>query len=180
MRNLLFLGMAFFSTGAFPLAFPVAYSMPAQVLLIRHAEKPESGNDLSEQGYARAKALPAFFTKNPVVNRFGPIAAVYAMKAASEDSSNRPVETVIPTAKTLGLIIHAQYPRKIIVPLVSEIKNSPELDGKTVLICWEHKMIPLIAQEFGFFNAPTQWDGHVFNQVWALSLNPMEARHLKF
>ncbi len=164
MRILFFWGMIFFSASAL--------SMPAQVLLIRHAEKPESGNDLNAQGYARANALPAFFIKDPIVNRYGPIASIYAMKAASDDSSNRPVETVIPTAKALGLVIHADYPKKMIAPLISEIKNSTEYSGKTVLICWEHKMIPLIAQGLGFLSAPLKWDGSVFNQVWVLLFSP--------
>jgi len=37
---------------------------PAQVILIRHAEKPEQGHDLSLPGRQRAAALVPYFREN--------------------------------------------------------------------------------------------------------------------
>ena len=37
-----------------------------------------------------------------------------------------------------------------------------------VLICWEHKHIPLIAQALGATNAPSAWSGSDFDSVWEI------------
>ena len=57
-----------------------ASAMPAQVVIIRHGEKPAEGNGLNARGFQRAAALPQFFQNNPTVTAFGPAAAIYAMK----------------------------------------------------------------------------------------------------
>ena len=51
-----------------------------QVIVIRHGEKPDSGNGLNSQGFARAQALVDFLLNNPAVTKFGTPAAIYAMK----------------------------------------------------------------------------------------------------
>jgi hypothetical protein len=56
-----------------------AWATPAQVLIIRHAEKGASGKDLSSAGDARAQALVGFFENNPEVTQYGTPAAIYAM-----------------------------------------------------------------------------------------------------
>jgi hypothetical protein len=78
------------------------------------------------------------------------------------------VETVIPTAKALNLPIHQNLMKDDTSALVQEITNAPEYNGKTVIICWEHKMIPIIASQFGLLNGPQTWDGNVFDRAWIL------------
>lgn len=148
-----------------------AWAAPAQVLMIRHAEKPSSGNDLSPAGYARAKALVAYFEKTPTVTTYGTPAAIYAMGYGSEDSSHRAIETVTPLAQALGLSILDQYQEEDIKPLVNEILTTPAYDGKMVLLCWEHNMIPQIAQAFGENNMPDTWDSDDFWSVWELNFS---------
>ncbi len=145
-----------------------SFAMPAQVVLIRHGEKPEVGNDLNAQGYARANALPGFFKTNPVITAYGPVSGIFAMERASEQNSNRAVETVIPTAKALNLPIHQNHMKDDTSAVVQEVMNTPEYNGKTVVICWEHKMIPIFASQFGLLNGPQTWDGNVFDRAWIL------------
>ena len=148
-----------------------AYALPAQVVLLRHAEKPypDEGSHLSAQGYERARAWVGFFSNDARVNRFGPIAALYAMKPKNAEGSVRAIETLEPTSRSLGIPIRSDYMREDVDPIVREISNSPSLNGKTVVICWEHKMIPILAHAFGALSAPGNWPGSVFDQVWFLT-----------
>jgi hypothetical protein len=148
-------------------AVPAA-AAPAQVIIIRHGEKPASGPDLDEQGYARAQALVDFFEHAPSVTRFGPPAAIYAMDPKDADGSQRPIETVTPLADALHLAIDADYKREKIPELVHDVMTNAAADGRTVLICWEHKAIPDIARAFGVASPP-DWKGKVFDRAWVLT-----------
>jgi len=148
------------------------WGMPAQVILIRHGEKPATGNDLNDQGYQRAALLPKFFSSTPSVEQFGPPVAIFAMNPGASDGSNRAVETVTPLAQSLGLTLQGNYTKDDVSPLVNDIENNSSYDGHMVLICWEHKVIPLIAAAFGLQNGPTDWDGSdVFDRAWILTFD---------
>ncbi|NNN05524.1 MAG: histidine phosphatase family protein [Elusimicrobia bacterium] len=146
-----------------------AWAAPAQVIVIRHGEKPPSGPDLDEQGYARAQALVGFFQNNPAVTQFGTPAAIYAMDPKGPNGSLRAIETVTPLAQALGLSINKDYKRKDIPQLVQDILSNSAYDGKTVLICWEHRVIPDIVDAFGWTSAPQSWAGSSFDRAWVLT-----------
>src|SRR5665213_1161111 len=80
----------------------VASATPAQIVIIRHGEKPKSGPDLDARGYQRAHALVGFFEKNPAMLRFGRPVAIYAMAPktqvdpSDDEGSLRAIETVQP------------------------------------------------------------------------------------
>ena len=80
-----------------------ALAIPAQVVLIRHGEKPKQGNELNQQGCERAFLLPDFFKNNPIVNAYGGPAGFFAMAPKSQDSSVRAVQTLVPTVATFNL-----------------------------------------------------------------------------
>jgi hypothetical protein len=152
-----------------------SWATPAQVLLIRHGEKPSTGDDLSPQGQQRAQAYVHYFETNPEVLEYGTPVAIYAMKASTgsddTDFSYRPVETVTPLAQALGLQVQANYEKDDIQPLVSEIMSNPAYEGKMVLICWEHKVIVDIAAQFGVSPTPETWSGSVYDQVWEIDFS---------
>jgi len=152
-----------------------SWATPAQVLIIRHGEKPSTGDDLSPQGQQRAQAYVHYFETNPDVLDYGTPVAIYAMKASAggedEDLSFRPVETVTPLAQALGLQVQANYEKDDVQSLVSDIMSNPAYDGKMVLICWEHKVIVDIAAQFGVSPTPNAWPGSVFDQVWEINFS---------
>jgi hypothetical protein len=150
------------------LSMPSAWATPAQVVIIRHAEKPPIGNDLNAQGYQRANALPGFFSSNSIVDAFGDPVAIYAMAPSKADGTMRPIETVTPLAQQLGLTIQENYTKNDLQPVVSEIMNDPQYDGRMVVVCWEHTVIPQLAQTFGLTNGPTMWPDNVFDIAWVL------------
>ena len=141
---------------------------PAQILIIRHAEKPADGIHLSPEGEQRAAALVEYFEKNPDVTKYGTPAAIYAIQPKDDDSSVRSIETVTPLAKALGIAIKTPFNKDEVKDLAKEILADKNYDGKMVLICWDHKMIPELAKKLGVNTAPEKWPGSVFNQVWEI------------
>src|SRR5580692_8328937 len=105
LKKIIFLGIF--------LSASIVFASPAQVIIIRHGEKPESGNSLSPQGWARARALVKYFETNPDVTQFGTPVAIYASRAEAEEqvegSSLRMIQTVTPLAQALGLKINSTY-----------------------------------------------------------------------
>lgn len=153
-----------------------AYAEPAQVILIRHAEKQPGEPVLSAKGYKRAALLKDFFLKEAAVTHYGAPAAIYAAAPKNEDSSIRSIQTVTPLAKALGLDIDDSYTRGQTGKLVREIMETPAYDGRMVLVCWQHDNLVKIAYGLAEYNnsprvnIPLVWDDATFDRVWILDL----------
>jgi hypothetical protein len=158
-----FLGLLLVSSSAF--------ATPAQIVIIRHGEKPPKGDELSQQGCERAYMLPNFFESNSIVNRYGRPVAAYASQPDHAGSSMRPAETITPTAQALGLEVQDPVTRLVYGPIVQDIMSNPSYDGRTVLIAWEHDAIPGLVQAFGI-NVPgadQKWPDDVFDEAWIVT-----------
>ena len=156
-----------------------AFAAPAQVIIIRHGEKPPQGSELNEQGFQRAKALVKFFQTDPSVTRYGTPAAIYAMAPKNAGGSVRAIQTVMPLANALKLILNKDYTRDQTAELVKAIMENPEYEGRMVLVCWEHKVIVEIAAALAAYGnsdpavqdaLPSSWAGQVFDRAWVLNL----------
>jgi hypothetical protein len=145
---------------------------PAQVILIRHAEKPPEGDDLSLKGKERAAALVPYFLGRPEVLQFKAPVAVYAQGPKKEGSSRRPVETVKGLARALQLDVIDRYTHEEFPQMVEEILAKKEYEGRMVLICWEHKVLPDIARALGVKKPPAEWHGAVFDRTWVITFVP--------
>ena len=172
MKYLLFL------LAAFLLVFRPGFceARPAQVILIRHGEKnePDEGIHLSEKGFARARALVSYFSSNSEVLRKGPIRAFFAMMPKDESGSRRAIETLEPSSRALGIPVRSGFKRGEYPAMVAQILSEPSFSGGTVVICWEHKVIPPIAKALGAEQAPSLWDGAVYDRAWFLDLGTPE------
>jgi broad specificity phosphatase PhoE len=115
------------------------------VLVIRHAEKPSDGPDLSPAGQARALAYVGYFEKLNVGDRPARPDAVFA--TARGKASNRPYETVQPLARALGLPIHDGFKNDRFADLAHALEA--ESPGHTILICWHHGEIPALLRALG-------------------------------
>ena len=148
-----------------------ALAKPASVVLIRHAEKPDIGAEVSQQGCERAYALPAFFQQDPVVNQFGKPVAYFAQRPKGDTSSLRPVQTLAPSASAAQLPVSAPVVRDDFLTLVQQLLSSPEFEGKTVVVAWEHNVIPQFAGALGLKDSstPTGWPGSVYDQAWIIT-----------
>lgn len=147
----------------------VAFSQPAEIILIRHAEKPTNQNDvhLSSQGQERAKALPVLFTHATEFTTNGRPIALFAARPELR-SSRRAVETLRPTAGRLHRLLQAPYIAQDVHRLANAILHRRAYKGKTVLIAWTHDYLPALAEEFGVQNAP-RWDSSTFDRAWVIT-----------
>lgn len=148
--------------------------LPAQIIIIRHAEKPNEGNSLDLKGRERAAALVPFFLGNKEVLKHGTPVAIYATRRTTEDDSARPIETVQGIADTLDLNLNINYGHDEYPQMAKEILSTPLYDGKMVLICWEHHVIPKIAEQLKAKHVPEKWPDEVFDRLWILNYPPGE------
>lgn len=149
-----------------------AFAAPAQVILIRHAEKPsdeDEDNGLSARGRKRAYALVDFFLQEKAVLRYGPPVAIYGFGQHRPGSSLRGIQTVQPLADELGIKIIKKFTRDDFEAAAEEIMNKPAYDGKMVLICWQHDALTDFAEALGLDDAP-KW-GKVFDRAWILDFS---------
>lgn len=147
------------------------FATPAQVMIIRHGEKPPTGEILNLRGEIRAAALAPYFAGTPALLLFGTPVAVYGERPDTKTPTLRPIETILPTVKTLKIPLHTKFTRNQISELVHEILTSPLYEGKNVLICWEHFMIPNIAHTFGVSPIPPAWPGDVYDRTFVIRFN---------
>jgi hypothetical protein len=148
---------------------------PGLVVILRHGEKPETGPELSARGRERAAALVEVFRTRPELNVNGKPAVIYAMKPGGDDMSRRPMETVEPTSKALGIPMVTRYTHLEYDKVVREVFGTPAYEGKTVVVCWEHHVIPDLAKAFGVKKAP-EWHGKVFDEFWLVTYEGEEAK----
>jgi hypothetical protein len=159
------------------LAVQNAFALPAQIILLRHAEKPadESDTHLAPQGRVRAAALVSFLTTAPQLVTNGPPVALFAVQPTVEGRSLRPRETLEPLAKYLKLPIQVPYPAKDYAALARKILHDPAYDGKQVIICWVHASLAELAEELGVRPKPADWGRNVFDRLWLISYHGDQA-----
>jgi hypothetical protein len=143
--------------------------LPKQVLIIRHGEKrgypgadnTVDGPSLSTKGYERAGALAPY-----VPAQFGRPDFLFAMRAS--ENSNRPVETITPLSKAIGVPIDDKHADKDYGKVAADILSNPKYAGKLVLICWHHGKIPDLAGALRAVPPVSKWPGTVFDRVWQI------------
>ena len=152
--------------GAIALLSLFAPPRPARIIVLRHGEKPldESNPHLSPEGVKRAGQLVAFITTDSAMTRLGPVAAIFATRTTKDDNGQRTQETVRPLAQALNLRIRTPWTGRQAAALAEAILANPKLAGKTILICWNHKMIPELVAALGVEPQPKKWPSGVFQQ----------------
>jgi hypothetical protein len=165
-----------------------------RIIVMRHAQKPrhkpepragvrEDGTpdpeSLSVEGWQRAGALAAVFAgEREHLADLGLARPDYVFASGHDSSvmkegsdrvktgshSRRPVETITPLVRRLGLTAVTDHLRGEEAKLVEDAKSR----GGTVLICWQHEQIPvigeLIAGKAGV--APAHWADDCYSDVW--------------
>jgi hypothetical protein len=144
---------------------------PAQIILIRHAEKPADQEDphLSRAGVTRAARLASFITTDPTMTRFGVPVAVFATRTTKRGNGQRTQETVAPLARALRLPVQTPVLSRNYAALAKRILANPAYAGKCVLICWNREEISQLAGALGVTPAPPKWNEGVFDRVYIIS-----------
>jgi hypothetical protein len=171
-------------------ATPVASSSgprPQTVMIIRHAEKPvgagapygvtqngdRDAESLIVRGWTRAGALVQLFAPcdpdaSPVPTRPGIVrpATIFASDPGAHNS-RRPMQTVIPLAKSLGMPVDLRFRQGQEAELVAALPGV----ASPVLIAWEHENIGAIIDRLGAVTPtpPKTWPDDRFDVVYVFT-----------
>jgi hypothetical protein len=155
---------------------PTAAVMPANltIFLVRHAEKPDNGSTLSDEGRARAQAYAKYFQH--LTNYSGqPIRWDYLVAAKESDQSNRSVLTLSPLAEAIHKLIDSQFKNTHYERLAEylQLNSGRQFDHANVLICWHHGEILELTKALGVRGSdlpesshwPKRWPDGVYGWV---------------
>ena len=155
-------------------------------MVIRHAEKPLSdpppygvtlkgereSESLTVRGWQRAGALVTLFSPANTSFQDPSLAEprfLYASTPTRRNGSRRPIETITPLAEKLAIRINSNYPKLEPDKMLEEVF----LCAGVVLICWQHELIPKIANHIlaNKTTAPQDWPEDRFDLVWVFDRN---------
>ncbi len=144
------------------------------ILMIRHAEKPESGKRLAVSGQERAQAYVIYFQNYTIQSSTIKLDYLFASKDSS--GSDRPDLTIKPLASAIGLSIDTKHKDKKYKKLADDVLTRKKYDNTNILICWHHEEILNLANDLGVVasklppaaNWPSHWPGDEYG--WLLQL----------
>jgi broad specificity phosphatase PhoE len=136
--------------------------MATQILVMRHAEKPDDAKDpdLTPAGRRRAEALATY-----IPTTFGTPDFVFA--AAISKRSARPYETLKPLSKATGVPIDSTWADQDYAALAEELRQDPKFRDKRIVVCWHHGNIPnlLHALKAAHGQYPDPWPRDTFDLI---------------
>jgi hypothetical protein len=145
------------------------FSQPAEIILIRHAEDPDSDKNvhLSSKGRTRAQALVNFFLHDPRVSQNGAPFVLFAPNP-HPGGSVRARETLEPLGRALGRPVATPYFAERFPLLANSIRSNPRYRGKTIVIAWSHEFLPDLAAALGVNPRPAAWNSQTFDRAYVL------------
>ena len=90
------------------------------------------------------------------------------MAPEKKGGSVRAIQTLKFVSEKLNLSINSGFTRDQVIELVIDIKNNKNLDGKMIVICWEHTVLIDIAKELGV-EQPLDWPSKQYDRIWTLT-----------
>lgn len=149
----------------------VAGAQPAQIILLRHAEKLDDPDavHLSPRGEERAGALVSLLGRNSPLTSNAPVAALYGTRITKHNHSRRTGETLAPLSKDLGLPVNTSFDSDNYSLLTTSVLNNPAYRGKTVIVCWTHHDIAQLAGALGVRPQPERWKDKTFDRLWIIT-----------
>jgi hypothetical protein len=162
---------------------------PEVIYIIRHAEKPlkpplsgvdftggQNEHSLLPRGWQRSGALAALFHPD-----YGPVRAGLRTPTVlvapswghpGKTAAHRSYQTIQGLSEHLGLPITSQFAQGQEQQLADSLVRN---HSGVVLICWEHKHIPVIASSLpvvGGTAIPRKWPGDRYDVIWSFTLVP--------
>ena len=133
-----------------------------KVIIIRHGEKPQNGDNLSCQGFNRSVELPAvlyakFKTPDYIFTA--------APKEGKSTNAARMFETIIPYAVKYNLNIDTRF----FVEDTKGVATAIMKKSGTVLVVWEHNHIIEIVKALGIVDANLKWKDSDFDSIWIIT-----------
>ncbi len=139
-------------------AQPKATGGIQKIVIIRHAEKPDDGDNLSCKGFNRALALPAvLYNKYKVPSKI----FVPAIDNKKSTSQLRMIETITPFAIKYGVNIDSKFD----VDDVNDLAAALMKTNGYALVVWEHKKIDNLLKQLGIKDKGMKWDDNDFDSI---------------
>jgi hypothetical protein len=140
----------------------MAQTANLRVVLIRHAEKPLKGDNLTCQGYNRSLKLPVV-----LVGKFGVPAFTYvpSLGVGEVTKHARMFETIVPLIVKYNLSINSAHLEKDTAGVAADIK----LKTGVVLVAWNHKTIAAIVRALGVRDSNLLWPDDDFDTIWIVT-----------
>jgi hypothetical protein len=152
-------------------------SLPKQIILCRHVEKPSDSSDpnCSRKGEARAEYLAQFFlTPNGTFNRPDFIYAFHKKSSGLDNRSFEGVEPLIQIGDFTPSQINTSFDDGLTQSLAMIADLLQNRKGQTVLVCWEHKILPQLIQAIGKSIAGGE---SIFQNFRSWNANPRDAKN---
>jgi hypothetical protein len=154
---------------------PMEASVPAQnglsdatVLIVRHAEKPRHGTELSRAGKMRAEIYAGYFQHFTLDGH--PVHIDSLVASTDTRKSSRPRLTLEPLSLDTGLAINQPCPDRAVDDLVDWVKQRPS--HQVTLVSWHHTKMARLLTAFGAdpaaFLPGGRWPDDAFDWVVAL------------
>ena len=132
-----------------------------RIVIIRHGEKPDDGDNLSCKGFNRALALPdVLYNKFKVPSKIF-VPAINNKKSASQ---LRMIETITPFAVKYNLNIDSKFDVDDVNDLAAALMK---INGYA-LVVWEHKKIDNLLKQLGVNDNNKKWDDNDFDSIWII------------
>ncbi|HEX2608909.1 MAG TPA: histidine phosphatase family protein [Flavisolibacter sp.] len=134
-----------------------------KVVIIRHGEKPEIGDNLSCQGFQRALQLAGVLHQ-----KFGSVqqVCVPTINTGKKTSTARMYQTILPFAIRHNVTVNSKYDVNETEKLAEWLKEQ----SGTSLVVWEHKEIAKLAKDLGT-QVTEKWDEADFDTILILTKN---------
>jgi hypothetical protein len=148
------------------LLFPVVLALPVQsyaqssalrLVFIRHAERPENGENLNCAGFNRSVLLPAVLYR-----KFGLPDDIFipSLKLGSVTKRSRMLETILPYTIKYNLSINSKYDEDDSKGIATALLK----ETGTIIIVWDHTKIPDIVSVLGI-TRDLKWQRDDFDSI---------------
>jgi hypothetical protein len=135
-----------------------------KIVIIRHGEKPDDGDNLNCKGFNRSLALTTALYK-----KFGVVSAIYvpSINTGNSTKSGRMFQTITPYAVKYNLQINSSFDDNDYKKIAKEVFNRTG----TVLLVWEHNSIGHLAKALGVKGDIRDWPDSDFDSIWIITYN---------
>lgn len=132
-----------------------------RVVIIRHAEKPDKGDNLSCKGLNRSLDLPAV-----LYNKYKLPAKIFVPSVGNGKTASqlRMLETITPFAVKYNIAIDSRFNVKDANSLAAAIKKTKGY----ALVVWEHDNINNIVKALGADDKGIKWSDDDFDSIWII------------
>jgi hypothetical protein len=151
------------------LLIPVVLALPGQsyaqssarrLVFIRHAERPDNGENLNCVGFNRSVLLPAVLYRK---FRLPTDIFIPSLKSGNVTKRSRMMETILPYAIKFNLSINSKYDEDDSKGIAAALLK----ETGTVIIVWDHTKIPDIVSQLGI-KQYLKWEHDDFDSIWII------------